>query len=177
MKTLVLILALGAAALAADLPGVGNFHQVNAQLYRGAQPSGEGFQNLAKLGIKTVIDLRERGSRADTEKREVEKDGMRYVNIPFDGLSAPSDRQVSQVLALFDDPAAGPVFIHCRRGADRTGTVVACYRVLHDHWTNQDALVEARNDRMSSLERAMQHYVLSYHAPVEAASAVAAAAN
>lgn len=165
MRILVLIFALGAAALAADVPGVGNFHQVNAKVYRGAQPSGQGFQSLAQMGVKTIIDLREPGSRANAEKREVEQAGMHYINIPFSGYRAPSDQQVAQVLALFDDPAAGAVFIHCRRGADRTGTVVACYRILHDHWTNQNALAEARTDRMSSLERAMQHYVLGYRAP------------
>jgi tyrosine-protein phosphatase SIW14 len=176
-RTLVIILALGAVALAAEVPGVGNFHQINERLYRGAQPTSEGFQSLAKLGIKTVIDLRERDSRSDAEKLVVEKDGMRYVNIPFAGLSAPSDEQVAQVLSLFADPASGPVFIHCLRGADRTGTVVACYRVIHDHWKNQDALAEARSNGMSWLERGMQHYVLSYQAPVAASAIAAAPAN
>ncbi|HWC98769.1 MAG TPA: tyrosine-protein phosphatase [Candidatus Sulfopaludibacter sp.] len=177
-RTAIAVFALGFAAFAAEVPGVGNFHQVNEHLYRGAQPSSEGFANLAKLGVKTVIDLRETGSRADAEKRLVEKDGMRYLNIPFSGYSAPSDKQIAQVIALFDDAGAGPVFIHCRRGADRTGTVVACYRVLHDHWKNADALVEAKTNGMSWTERAMQHYVLGYQAPVAApAVAVAAAVN
>ena len=148
-------------------------------MYRGAQPTSAGFQNLATLGIKTVIDLREAGPRVDAEKRVVEAAGMRYVSIPFAGLSAPSDKQVAQVLALFDDPTAGPVFIHCLRGADRTGTVVACYRVVHDHWKNQDALIEAKSNGMSWLEKGMQHYVLGYQAPVAlpTTSVAAAAAN
>jgi tyrosine-protein phosphatase SIW14 len=171
------VLASG-AAFAADVQGVGNFHQINERLYRGAQPSNAGFQNLAKLGIKTVIDLREAGSRVDAEKAVVEKAGMRYISIPFSGFGAPSDRQVSQVLALFDDPSAGPVFVHCRRGADRTGTVIACYRMLHDHWNNRDALAEAKAAGMSWLERAMQGYVLAYKAPApDLTKTVVTAAN
>lgn len=173
MKILVLVLALGAAATAADLSGVGNFHQINSHLYRGAQPTPEGFRQLAALGVKTVIDLREAGSRAMAEKHIVEGDGMIYINIPFAGLGAPSDAQVSKVLALFNDPSAGPVFVHCRRGADRTGTVVACYRVFNDHWKNQAALVEAKQDGMAWFEKAMQHYVLRYHPPTAVADSAA----
>lgn len=179
-STLAILLAFGGASLAADVQGVGNFHQVNDHLYRGAQPSDEGFRNLAKMGIKTVIDLREAGSRVTSERAVVEKAGMRYISIPFDGFNAPSDKQVAQVLGLFDDSASGPVFVHCRRGADRTGTVVACYRVVHDHWKNQDALVEAKSNGMSWMERGMQGYVLKYQSPAAnpvAAVAVAAAAS
>jgi tyrosine-protein phosphatase SIW14 len=123
--------------------GVPNFHQVNDHVYRGAQPTGQGFQSLAKLGVKTVIDLREAGDRSISESKLVEAAGMRYITIPFQGMSAPSPSNVAKVLALFDDASAGPVFVHCRRGADRTGTVVACYRIAHDHWDNQKALQEA----------------------------------
>ena len=163
MKTLILVLALGVVASAADLTGVQNFHQINNHLYRGAQPTPEGFQHLAVLGVHTVLDLREAGSRAAAEKQVVEKDGMHYINIPFGGLSAPSDQQMTRVLTIFNDPQSGVVFVHCRRGADRTGTVVACYRVANDHWKNRDALAEAKQDGMAWFEKAMQHYVLRFN--------------
>ena len=142
--------------------GVGNFHQLNQTVYRGAQPSPEGFQSLAHLGVKTVIDLRGPGSRANHEKKIVEGAGMRYVNIPLNGHAAPTEAQVSHLLALLNDHSAGPVFIHCRRGADRTGTIMACYRISHDHWDNQKALAEAKTNGMSWTEMAMKHYVLGY---------------
>jgi tyrosine-protein phosphatase SIW14 len=85
--------------------------------------------------------------------------------MPFAGFSAPSAEQVAKVLALFNDDSAGPVFVHCRRGADRTGTVVACYRIAHDHWTNKRAIAEAKADGMSWTEFAMQGFVGHYSAP------------
>jgi protein tyrosine/serine phosphatase len=77
-------------------------------------------------------------------------------------LAAPSDADVAKALAILNDPAAGPVFVHCRRGADRTGTILACYRISHDHWKNQSALKEARDLGMRFFEWAMQNYVIHY---------------
>jgi tyrosine-protein phosphatase SIW14 len=152
--------------------GVPNFHQVNQYLFRGAQPSRQGFQSLASLGVKTIIDLRGEGGRSREEKKLVEAAGMRYIAMPFSGYAAPSDQQISKVLAMLNDEKAGPVFVHCRRGADRTGTVIACYRISHDHWDNAKALQEAASDGMSRLEVAMKHYVLNFKTSPVAVPAV-----
>jgi tyrosine-protein phosphatase SIW14 len=143
-------------------PGVGNFHELNESVYRGAQPSPQGFQSLAKLGVKTIIDLRGGSHRSDAEKKAVEAAGMHYVNIPLSGRDAPTEDQVQKLLGLLNDKTADPVFVHCRRGADRTGTIIACYRISHDHWENQKALAEAKANGMSWTEMAMKHYVLGY---------------
>jgi len=167
-KTLCLPLAafvLSLPAFADSPKGVDNFHQINEHLYRGAQPTADGFRALAQLGVKTVLDLRESGNRSVEEKKAVEAAGMRYINMPFAGFSAPSPEQIAKVLAIFNDDSEGPVFVHCRRGADRTGTVVACYRISHDHWTNARALAEAKADRMSWTEFAMHGFVQHYQAP------------
>lgn len=164
------------AAQPQQVAGVGNFHQLNQSVYRGAQPSAQGFQNLAKLGIKTIIDLRGTNGRSLTEKKEVEAAGMRYVNIPLSGHFAPSAEEVTKLLSLMNDQSAGPVFVHCRRGADRTGTIIACYRISHDHWENQKALQEAKSKGMSWTEISMKHYVLGYRAIPEPGTEVVAAA-
>jgi tyrosine-protein phosphatase SIW14 len=169
-------IALAAAVLAfpgwgADVAGVRNFRQVNEHIYRGAQPTAQGLQSLSNLGVKTVIDLREAGGRSRAEQKIVESAGMRYVSVPLSGIAAPSDAQVAKLLAMLDDGSAGPVFIHCRRGLDRTGTVCACYRIAHDGWENKRALEEARSLGMSWLEKAMQHYVLHFGVTANASSA------
>jgi len=151
-------LASGCAMAGDTMPGVSNFHQVDDHLYRGAQPSAEGFRNLAKLGVKTVIDLREPGDRETTEARTVTTDGMRYIHIALNGYHAPSEEQITQILGILSRDA-GPVFIHCRRGADRTGTVVACYRIAKENWPNEKALAEAKQYGMSWTELSMQDFV------------------
>ena len=94
-------------AVAEEPAGVGNFHRVAGELYRGAQPTAAGFQSLAHLGIKTIVDLREPGKRSLWEKKLVESAGMRYVNVPLDGFSAPSPAKVGEILTLFEDPVRG----------------------------------------------------------------------
>lgn len=156
------LLALGPMAAAQDPVGIRNFHQVDEHVYRGAQPSREGIRSLTGLGVKTVIDLREGSSRSAAERAAVEAAGMRYVWIPLSDLSAPTDQQVSSVLAVLKEDSGGAVFLHCRRGADRTGTIIACYRISHDHWGNRKALDEALAHGMSWVEIGMQRYVLGY---------------
>jgi tyrosine-protein phosphatase SIW14 len=156
---------LGLRAFAADAPpqGIPNFHQVSARVYRGAQPEGEGWASLAKLGVKTVIDLRPDNEHScKAEKQAVEAAGMHYVNVPLNGMHAPPNDKISKALDLLTD-AKDPVFVHCRRGADRTGTVIACYRITHDGWTNRRALQEAISYGMSWAEFGMQHYVRTFH--------------
>src|SRR5215813_11420457 len=124
LRVVLLLCNLFPAAFAADLAGVGNFHQVNDLVYRGAQPTGEGFRGLAKLGIATVIDLREAGPRSKAEEKIVTAAGMKYVNVPMRGLGAPRPEDVAKVLSMLESESTGPIFVHCRRGADRTGTVL-----------------------------------------------------
>ena len=161
----VLFCAFPSALSAADAigaPGVLNFHTVDEHLYRGAQPTPEGFKSLAKLGTKVIVDLREGREHAAFEKTLVEAAGMKYVTVPMRGLNAPTDEQMATVFAVLGDSSGWPVFVHCKRGADRTGTVIACYRISHDHWRNEKALQEARFYGMSRVERAMQRYILDF---------------
>jgi len=140
-----------------------NFYKVDDHVYRGGQPTDDGFNELAKLGIKTVIDLRQIGEHSQAqEEMTVTSLGMRYLSIPMKGMSTPNDKQVADVLALLNDSSSGPVFVHCKRGADRTGMAIAVYRMSHDHWDNKAALTEAKSDGMSFFERAIQHYVMDY---------------
>jgi len=154
----------------ATVRGIPNFHQVNERIYRGGQPSGDGWASLSELGVKTVIDLRlEDEHPTKVEAQAVQAAGMRYINIPMHGVVAPSDEQVARALALLD--SQDPIFVHCRRGADRTGTIIACYRMTHDHWDRQRALKEAKSYGMSWLQFGMKRYVENFQAPERVATA------
>jgi tyrosine-protein phosphatase SIW14 len=142
--------------------GLPNFHRVDDHVYRGAQPTPEGLRSLANLGIRTVIDLRGSEHSEAAEKKIVEADGMRYVSIPMRGMSTPTDKQISEALKLMNDAASGPVFIHCRRGADRTGAVIACYRISHDNWDAGRAVDEANKFGMSFFQLAIRRYIARY---------------
>lgn len=139
-----------------------NFAEVDQTLWRGAEPSAVGLQELSARGAKLVIDLRESGQDTLREKQEVKQLGMTYVNLPFKPFSAPTPEQLKTVLFLLTNRGNNVVFVHCRRGKDRTGTVIACYRIQHDGWKNAQALEEAREFGMSRAERGMRSFVLSF---------------
>ena len=169
LAVLLVFTALAGAGIAAPsaapyVEGVGNFQKVDDHVYRGAQPTREGFGNLSKLGIQTVIDLREPGDRSSNERKWVTDAGMHYISVPMYGMATPSNESVLRVLGLLEERSTGPIFVHCKRGADRTGGVIACYRVEHDHWKNDRALAEARSMGMSWFQTAIQSYVRKYQA-------------
>jgi tyrosine-protein phosphatase SIW14 len=153
------LLVLGLPVFADSVPGIKNFDQVDAQVYRGGQPTDEGLQYLAKLGVKTIIDLREAGDRSNAEQRVVTGAGMKYVNVPMTGLTPPTDAEITGILAILGDSTTGPAFVHCRRGADRTGAVIAAYRIDHDKWDNARALKDAMAHSMSFFQFPRQNYI------------------
>jgi protein tyrosine/serine phosphatase len=117
-----------------------NFGMINESLYRGAQPKGHDYQELAALGIKTVLDLQFDGERG--EPAEVQASGMKYYRVGMSDKSWPTLGQVEQFFKIIDDPANQPVFMHCHGGHHRTGMMTAIYRVRHDNWDIQRACDE-----------------------------------
>jgi len=177
---LILLLAVALPALAGSPEtGINNFYQVDAHVYRGGQPTDEGFAYLARIGVKTVIDLREADERSRAEERVLTAAGMAYVNVPMTGLTPPTESEISKILGILEADNTGPVFVHCKRGADRTGAVVASYRIDHDHWDNAQALKEAMAKGMSVFQFPRQNYIKSFLPHIiaaRAADAVAASA-
>jgi tyrosine-protein phosphatase SIW14 len=149
-------LTLGSMTASSQIDNLPNFQKVDEHVYRGAQPTNSGFKELAERGIKTVVDLRDIGEHSQADEQKAVTDlGMRYVSIPMQGMSTPKDERIAAVLALLNDVTSGPVFVHCKRGADRTGTVIALYRIIHDGWDSKRALSEAKSYGMSVFQRAM----------------------
>jgi protein tyrosine/serine phosphatase len=141
---------------------VKHFYRIDKDIYRGTQPRKEDWETLAHMGIKTVLDLRGGPVHKPRERRRVEAAGMRYISLRLSGIFPPKDWQVAQVLSVMEDPKYSPIFIHCWRGADRVGLAIACYRIDHDHWTNAQALAEARRQGLSPLEILMRRYIKKF---------------
>ena len=163
--SVVINILLAAAALAQsesrykELP---NFHQVNQGLYRGAQPREGGIQKLAALGIKTILNLRAADERSRAAEKEASAIGLSFFNIPMEGLDRPRDEQVERALAIINDAANQPVFVHCKHGADRTGVIIAIYRMTHDGWSCEDSLREAKRYGLSMFQFGMKDYIRDY---------------
>jgi len=121
---------------------IGNFGKVNDNYYRGAQPRGSDYRDLASLGVKTVIDLQIDGP--SNEGNIVQAAGMKFFRIGMTTKQAPTDAQVEQFLAIVNDPANQPVFVHCAGGRHRTGTMTAVYRMTFDGWNAQQAYSEMK---------------------------------
>ncbi len=158
--------ALSAPAPSAELrfPELPNFHRVDDHLFRGGQPGMGGLGRLKALGVHTVLNLRYERALGKAEEAEAKAQGLQYVNIPMYGLLPPTRAQISQALALLEDPRNWPVFVHCQRGSDRTGAVVACYRILHSGWTAKQAIREAMGYGMMHLEILKRRFVRDFYA-------------
>lgn len=102
--------------------------QVDEGLWRSGQPSREGLEQLAKAGVKTILSLREKVD--PEERREAGRLGMTVENVPVLGFLMPTFSQVDRARRILEDPARRPAAVHCRHGKDRTGVVVAAYRVM-----------------------------------------------
>ena len=173
MVTLAAIAVLAAAAPAdaepvySELP---KLYRVDDRLWRGAQPGPGGMARLRSLGVRTVVNLRYEDDRIEAERKEALAAGLEYVSIPMYGLLRPKKEQIERILALIDDPEHAPVFVHCAAGRDRTGVVVACYRVARAKWSAEQAIHEALSYGMLKIEWAKRAFVREYDADLRRAA-------
>ena len=141
--------------------GILNFGQVNSDLFRGAQPYEPGLTHLEQLKVRTIINLCMESEAWPCEEMAAKIHGIGYVNVPLNGASAPTNAEVTRVLALIAT-SPSPVFVHCQHGADRTGTIIACYRMRHDGWTAERAFAEAKHYGFSPFEFGMRHFIFTF---------------
>ncbi len=122
---------------------IDNFGRINEKYYRGEQPEGRDYTDLAALGIRTVIDLQADGENHD-ERQLVEAAGMTFVRIPMTTRVPPTDAQLAEFLGIVNDPTRQPVYVHCKGGKHRTGVMSAVYRMEQDGWTADRAFKEMK---------------------------------
>ena len=131
--------AKGTIARQLRLDGVPKFAEVSPTLYRGGQPSREGFANLARMGIKIIVD----NGWSEKNKKLAEQLGMRYISISWICMF-PKDALFARFLKVVEDNPGKKIFVHCRFGDARTGMMIAAYRMKVQGWTAEEARREMR---------------------------------
>jgi protein tyrosine/serine phosphatase len=132
------------SAIGSAIEHIPNLHQVEPWFYRGGRPQPDGLTKLFSMNIKTIVSL-ERGwfeREPDTVKREREfavEHNITFIHIPMHPFFRPEREDILKTLNVIMDPANQPVFVHCRRGSDRTGIVVAAFRIQYQGWTSGQA--------------------------------------
>jgi tyrosine-protein phosphatase SIW14 len=163
-----LLLVSGIAVRSEELPEASlkelpRFHKVNEGLYRGGQPKASGFEILQAMHIKTVINFR----NDNDEREDVERLGMEHVHIPLSAWNGIQILSVREFFKILNDPDNYPIFVHCKRGADRTGAMIAFYRIAFQQWTPEQAYEEARDIGLrwwySRLKNQIRNFDLKYY--------------
>ena len=150
-----------------------NFAKVNDDYYRGGQPLGEHYADLAAIGVKTVINLTNDEDGRQEERMMVEKHGMTYLHIPMKTRKPPTDEEIATFMAAVE--ADGAVYVHCVGGRHRTGVMTAVYRITKDGLTGEQAFKEMKQYKYGPdfLHPEFKKFVQKYQ-PKAATAAVAA---
>lgn len=119
-----------------ELNGLNNFFKVDENLYRAEQPRTKDMVALQKFGIKTILNLR----LLKDDKYEARETTMALRHVSVNTLKMSYDEILEAIKVI--DNSEKPILIHCLHGSDRTGTVVAAYRIVKQGWTKEAAINE-----------------------------------
>jgi protein tyrosine/serine phosphatase len=157
----------GSTAGALDLSSIriDNFGRVDPMYFRGAQPQGRDYEDLAGLGVRTIINLTSDDAQPN-EQAMAEHAGLKYFQIPMTTHEAPTPAQLTQFLKIVNDPARQPVYVHCVGGRHRTGVMTAAYRMTQDGWTADRAFKEMKDYKFGAdfLHSEFKKFVYAYSA-------------
>lgn len=140
------------------LGGLSNVGRVSPGIFRGAQPLPEGYETLKEMGIKTVINLRSQHGEKDT----VEAAGMQSIEIPMSVFRSVDIEKVNNIINSMINPDNQPVYIHCKLGQDRTGVVIAAYRMRVDGWSVSEAEAELQSFGFNDIWLKLKKFVREY---------------
>lgn len=137
------LLAFLASASAFALPP--DFHKVTRNIYRGGRPTGDDLRELAALGFDSIVNLENDPIVVRIEAGLAAALHMKFVNIPLSAGEIPEDAAIDDAIDQLAHVRSGKTFVHCQRGKDRTGVVVALYRTENQGWKPRNAYDEMMN--------------------------------
>lgn len=142
---------------------VNNFGKVTDFFYRGAQPKEDEYGQLASLGVKTIIDLRD--DPKDYAEVTAKQLGLKYINLPMSDKDYPSSDAADKFLSVVNDKVNQPVFVHCAGGRHRTGAMIAVFRMKMQGWNVEQAYEEMKDYDFYTRwgHKAMKKYVFNYY--------------
>ncbi len=123
-----------------DLP---LFTKVSEGVYRGAQPTEEGYKQLKDMGIKTLVNFRHEEDEIEFGRENAEKNGLEYINISWTIFGDAKDENWLDFFRVLENPEKQPVFFHCKRGAERTGVMSYSYYRYFDKLSHDEAWAKA----------------------------------
>jgi protein tyrosine/serine phosphatase len=132
-------------------------------LYRGGRPTEAGMKELVARGIKTVINLRNNLDDGAQEEVWAKAAGLNFYTVPLNIWFRPKKSQMDTIMNIVSRREDQPVYVHCNLGADRTGMVVAVYRISHDGWTAKQANEEAKDSGLGKWQFWMRDYINDHY--------------
>lgn len=140
-------------SLKIDLKLFKNLYQINDSIFRSEQPSKKGFKALEEVGVKTILNFR----RLRNDNAKARDTDLELIHIP---LQTKKIEEVDIIMALKAiNDAQKPVLIHCWHGSDRTGVVIAAYRIIFENWSKEDAITEFRKKEFGYHENWYPHLI------------------
>ena len=124
-----------------NIPGIPNFLVVAPNIFRGGQPTDDGWAFLRKAGVTRVIKLNLESEGSEDGARKL---GMEIIYKPIDLDEQLLFRPKYDDVSVAAHAMVPRTFIHCTHGEDRTGLVVACYRVWVEGWEKKVAEAEMK---------------------------------
>lgn len=154
---LILGLSQQAQASGAHLP---NFREVeNGKIYRGGVPTSTGVEQLSKMGVKTILSIRDDDPVATKKEGKLARGlGMEFISIPLSGILSPSDAKIDAIESILNNPKYYPLYVHCTYGQDRTGLVIGLFRVFFQNVSPKDAYQEMLALGFKRMLVGLRHY-------------------